>query len=150
MGLIGIIQNSVLRIPKISIGLIAAVSIMSYNQYKDAREALVNDIQPKEIESRALDSFTDYLTYVPGAPGTNNGAVLRTDRCEWNGYSPNGRETDQRWYIDDRGYIVNELSGRCLDIAGAPGRRNGAKALLWDCEYGWPWRRTDQRWRSRE
>lgn len=45
--------------------------------------------------------------------------------------------------------IVNQLSGKCLDVAGAPGAVNGAPLLLYDCERsgknpnGTP---TDQRW----
>lgn len=30
--------------------------------------------------------------------------------------------------------IVNQLSGKCIDVSGAPGVNNGAPLLLWDCE----------------
>jgi len=30
--------------------------------------------------------------------------------------------------------IVNQLSGKCIDVSGAPGVANGAPLLLWDCE----------------
>ncbi len=48
-------------------------------------------------------------------------------------------------------FIVNLLSGRCIDVAGLPGTTNGTKLILHDCELsgrdpfqGSP---TDQRWR---
>jgi len=31
-------------------------------------------------------------------------------------------------------FIANSLSGKCIDVAGAPGRTNGAPLQLWDCE----------------
>ncbi len=31
-------------------------------------------------------------------------------------------------------FINNVLSGKCIDVAGAPGRGNGAPLQLWDCE----------------
>ena len=31
-------------------------------------------------------------------------------------------------------FINNSLSGKCIDVAGAPGRGNGAVLQLWDCE----------------
>ncbi|MBW4663697.1 MAG: RICIN domain-containing protein [Chroococcus sp. CMT-3BRIN-NPC107] len=30
--------------------------------------------------------------------------------------------------------VVNSLSGKCIDVAGGPGRSNGATLQLWDCE----------------
>lgn len=32
-------------------------------------------------------------------------------------------------------FIVNQLSGRCLDVVGAPGTQNGARIVLYDCEF---------------
>lgn len=46
-------------------------------------------------------------------------------------------------------FIVNQLSGKCLDVSGAPGVKNGAPLILYACEFsgrnpnGTP---TDQRW----
>ncbi len=46
-------------------------------------------------------------------------------------------------------FIVNQLSGKCLDVAGAPGVKNGSPLTLYACEFsgknpnGTP---TDQRW----
>ncbi|NJL41468.1 MAG: RICIN domain-containing protein, partial [Leptolyngbyaceae cyanobacterium SM1_4_3] len=58
--------------------------------------------------------------------------------------------TDQRWVLTNDGFIRNTLSGRCIDVAGAPGQNNTAILQLWDCESsghnrdnGTP---TDQRW----
>lgn len=31
-------------------------------------------------------------------------------------------------------FIVNSLSGKCIDVAGGLGRSNGAALQLWDCE----------------
>ncbi|NJO18463.1 MAG: ricin-type beta-trefoil lectin domain protein [Thioploca sp.] len=33
-----------------------------------------------------------------------------------------------------QGFIRNKLSQKCIDVAGAPGRSNGAQLQLWDCE----------------
>ena len=48
-------------------------------------------------------------------------------------------------------FIVHVLSGKCIDVAGAPGKVNGAPLQLWDCassggnrDHGSP---TDQKWR---
>ncbi|MCT7958476.1 hypothetical protein, partial [Laspinema palackyanum] len=53
--------------------------------------------------------------------------------------------------IDNNGrFIVNSLSGKCIDVAGAPGNTNGAALQLWDCETsgrnGDNGSQTDQRW----
>lgn len=46
-------------------------------------------------------------------------------------------------------FIVNQLSGKCIDVAGAPGIKNGAPIILYACEFsgrnpnGSP---TDQQW----
>jgi hypothetical protein len=47
------------------------------------------------------------------------------------------------------GYVVNRLSGRCIDVYGSPGTANGASLQLWDCEYsgkGPGNSPTDQKW----
>ena len=53
----------------------------------------------------------------------------------------------------DRGFIINTLSGKCIDVAGAPGNTNGAGLQLWDCETSGRnpdnGSDTDQRWRLR-
>ena len=48
-------------------------------------------------------------------------------------------------------FIMNIQSGKCIDVAGAPGQENGSQLQLWDCELsgrnrdnGTP---TDQIWR---
>lgn len=86
---------------------------------------------------------------VSGAPGTNNGAALLLWECERSGRNPNGSETDHRWTFTPQGFIKNTLSGKCIDVSGAPGTTNGARLILWDCETsgrnanGSP---TDQQW----
>lgn len=52
--------------------------------------------------------------------------------------------SDQVWHLRSDGFIVNQLSGQCLDISGSPGTNNGAKAVIWPCEYDDP--NTDQQW----
>lgn len=81
---------------------------------------------------------------VSGAPGVANGAPLILYDCEFSGRNPNGSQTDQQWTLDRSGLIRNRLSGKCIDVPGAPGSANGARLRLWDCEVaGGP---TDQLW----
>ncbi len=72
---------------------------------------------------------------VAGAPGHNNGSQLQLWDCEFSGRNPdNNSTTDQQWKMTRDGFIVNVLSGKCIDVAGAPGRNNGSQLQLWDCE----------------
>jgi hypothetical protein len=86
---------------------------------------------------------------VTGAPGTANGAPLQLYNCERSGYDRWGNVTDQAWTMRSDGFIVNRLSGKCIDVAGAPGATNHLPLWLWDCESsgvsgnGAP---TDQKW----
>ncbi len=41
-------------------------------------------------------------------------------------------------------FIVNVLSGKCIDAKGKPGIENEISLQLWDCEFNDP--NTDQRW----
>lgn len=84
---------------------------------------------------------------VAGAPGTENGAQLQLWDCESSGRNPNGTPTDQLWEFLPDGFIRNSLSGRCIDVAGAPGTRNGAPIQLFDCEVAGG--ESDQYWRLR-
>ena len=86
---------------------------------------------------------------VAGAPGTDNGARLQLFDCELSGFNTNGTSTDQRWVVRADGFIQNLLSGRCIDVAGAPGTGNGAPLQLVDCElsgFNGNGSLTDQRW----
>jgi Ricin-type beta-trefoil lectin domain len=88
---------------------------------------------------------------VAGAPGSSNGAALQLWDCELSGRNrDNGSTTDQRWTITGNGFIRNTLSGKCIDVAGAPGQTNGARLQLWDCELSGRNRDngsdTDQKW----
>ena len=88
---------------------------------------------------------------VDGAPGRGNGAALQLWDCELTGVNPdNNSTTDQTWVLTNGGFIRNTLSGKCIDVAGAPGRGNGAALQLWDCELSGRNRdngsTTDQRW----
>jgi hypothetical protein len=47
-------------------------------------------------------------------------------------------------------FIVNTLSGKCIDVDGIPGTNNTARLQLFDCEYSgrdpFQGKATDQRW----
>ena len=88
---------------------------------------------------------------VAGAPGRDNAAPLQLFDCESSGRNrDNDSETDQKWTITSDGFIKNSLSGRCIDVAGAPGEGNAEKLQLFDCESSGRNRdndsETDQRW----
>jgi hypothetical protein len=88
---------------------------------------------------------------VSGAPGRATGSTLQLWDCELSGLNPdNNSPSDQRWIITNDGFIKNTLSGKCIDVAGAPGAGNGSLLQLWDCELSGRNRDndspTDQRW----
>jgi hypothetical protein len=95
------------------------------------------------LSSRCID--------VAGAPGISKGSSLGLWDCETSGFNrDNGSPTDQKWMLTPEGFIKNTLSGRCIDVAGAPGTANGSRLGIWDCETsgfnrdnGSP---TDQKW----
>lgn len=118
------------------------VSFLLVKQSSEAQEArgiFINNL----ISGKCID--------VAGAPGRENGAPLQLWDCELTGINPdNNSITDQRWLLTSDGFIRNTLSGKCIDVAGAPGRGNGAPLQLWDCELSGRNRdngsTTDQRW----
>ncbi len=84
---------------------------------------------------------------VSGAPGVADRARLQVWDCEMSGRNPNGSTTDQQWEITATGHIRNRLSGKCIDVPGAPGANHGLRLQLFPCEVaGGP---TDQLWRWR-
>ncbi|HLP91398.1 MAG TPA: RICIN domain-containing protein [Nostocaceae cyanobacterium] len=97
-----------------------------------------------------INSLSGKCIDVSGAPGISNGAKLQLWDCERSGRNAdNGSRTDQQWKLHG-GFIVNTLSGKCVDVAGAPGQDNRAQLQLWDCERSGRnannGSRTDQRW----
>lgn len=110
--------------------------------------------QPLAAFPFIINTLSGKCIDVAGAPGTGNGAPLQLFSCELNGLNAdNGSPTDQQWIVLPGGFIQNTLSGRCIDVAGAPGTGNGARLQLFDCELsgsnpdnGSP---TDQRWTVR-
>src|SRR4051794_555033 len=66
-----------------------------------------------KLSERCLD--------VLGAPGVDNGAKLALYDCEYSGKSVNNQPTDQKWSLTPEGFIKNVLSGKCIDVWGAPG-----------------------------
>ena len=104
-----------------------------------------------QVEAVIMNLNIGQCIDVVGAPGKTNGSRLQIWRCEWNGYNAdNGTMTDQRWRIDNNGFIVNTLSGKCIDVAGAPGTGNNAAIQLHDCEFSGKnpnGTTTDQKWK---
>ena len=92
--------------------------------------------QAQDTNGRFINNFlSGKCIDVPGAPGRSNGAPLQLWDCELTGVNPdNNSTTDQRWVLTSGGFIRNTLSGKCIDVAGAPGQTNGARLQLWDCE----------------
>lgn len=104
------------------------------------------------VNGRFINNFlSGKCIDVAGAPGRENGAPLQLWDCELTGINPdNNSATDQRWVLTNGGFIRNTLSGKCIDVAGAPGQSNGARLQLWDCELTGRNREngstTDQQW----
>jgi hypothetical protein len=76
----------------------------------------------------------DLCLDVKGTPGTTNGAPLQLSKCEVSGFDDLGNVTDQAWDFYYGGHIKNRLSGKCIDVAGAPGNSNHLPIQLWTCE----------------
>jgi hypothetical protein len=98
--------------------------------------------------------FSGKCIDIAGAPGKVNGAQLQLWECESSGVNrDNGSPTDQKWQLTSDGLIKNTLSGKCINVGGAPGTTNGAPLLLWECEFSDVNRDkvspTDQKWRLR-
>lgn len=70
---------------------------------------------------------------VAGAPGLANGARIQLWACEASGKTGNGAASDHKW-THQNGFIRNAVSGKCIDVPGAPGTREGSKLNLYDCE----------------
>ncbi len=91
---------------------------------------------------------------VAGAPGSANGTRLQLGECETSGHNlDNDSATDQQWTFTKDGFIRNNFSEKCIDVAGAPGSDIGTPLQLWDCETSGRNRdngsATDQRWELR-
>lgn len=106
------------------------------------------DYKPSNAQATGVflsNLLTGKCIDVGGAPGRENGTPLILWDCELSGdNADNGSPTDQRWILRNDGFIVNELSGKCLDVAGYTGRSNSSKLIIYNCEFDDP--RTDQRW----
>ena len=113
------------------------------NSPSDQRWIFKNGFIRNTLSGKCID--------VAGAPGQENGSLLQLWDCELSGKNrDNGTPTDQTWILTGDGFIKNKLSGKCIDVAGAPGQDNGSQLQLWDCELsgrnrdnGTP---TDQTW----
>ena len=113
------------------------------------------DGQPSDAENKSgsfiVNKFSGKCIDVAGAPGTGNAAPLQLFDCEFSGRNrDNNSETDHKWVITGDGFIKNTLSGKCIDVAGAPGKDNATKLQLFDCELSERNRdnnsETDQKW----
>ncbi|MCI5114167.1 MAG: hypothetical protein D3921_07820 [Candidatus Electrothrix sp. AW1] len=115
--------------------LLSAVAILSIFPTDLFADLLVNTLSGKCLD-------------VSGAPGIENGTKVQLWDCEASGRHSNGSQSDQVWYFSN-GFIKNSVSGKCLDVSGAPGIENGAKIQLWDCETSGRnsnGSQTDQKW----
>lgn len=124
-----------------SFTLLAALTLTLHGLFPSQASAQVRFI---------MNIWSGTCVDVSGAPGSANGTRLQIWNCELSGLNTsNGTPTDQRWEFLPGGFIRNTLSGKCIDVAGAPGLLNSAKLQLWDCELsgrssnGAP---SDQRW----
>ncbi|MBD2124859.1 RICIN domain-containing protein, partial [Microcoleus sp. ZQ-A2] len=116
--------------------------------YKSQHRFIKNDKpQHRFIENDLSGKCID----VVGAPGRAIGTPLQLWDCETSGRNlENDSATDQQWIFTEDGFIMNVLSGKCIDVAGAPGRAIGTPLQLWDCETSGRnlenGSLTDQRW----
>ena len=125
---------------KTGIGLSAAVLsaalFLSTGEASAQGKFIVNELSGKCID-------------VSGAPGVKNGAPLILYACEFSGKNPNGSQTDHRWEFLPQGFIRNTLSGKCIDVPGAPGVKAGTPLILYECELSGKnpnGSQTDQQW----
>jgi hypothetical protein len=128
-------------------GLILALSSFTVSAFLIKQPSAAQETNGRFINNLLSGKCID----VAGAPGRGNGAPLQLWDCELTGVNPdNNSTTDQRWVLIGGGFIRNTLSGKCIDVAGAPGRDKGATLQLWDCELSGRNRDngsiTDQRW----
>ncbi len=77
-------------------------------------------------------------TFCIDITGTHSGAFLQVQPC-------NGANPAQIWIFRPDGFVVNQVTGKCIDVAGSPGVNSETPLQLSDCEFGNP--QTDQRWR---
>jgi len=83
---------------------------------------------------------------VVGSPGIKDGDSLTLWKCE-NTITPTESTpaSDQRWSIRADGFIMNALSGKCMDIRGTLMTEVGSPLVLYTCEKNST--QTDQRWK---
>ncbi|MBW4675206.1 MAG: patatin-like phospholipase family protein [Desmonostoc geniculatum HA4340-LM1] len=92
-----------------------------------AKVARATSAAPTYFEPLKLEvdkSSSPYHAFIDGGVFANNPAMCAY--AEVKSIYPNDTDNDK--------FIVNSLSGKCIDVAGAPGRTNGAALQLWDCE----------------
>jgi len=82
---------------------------------------------------------------VVGAPGVQDGDPLTLWKCENTPVSATPTPpSDQRWDIRSDGFIMNVLSGKCIDARGTQVTNVGSQLVLYTCELNST--HTDQRW----
>lgn len=72
----------------------------------------------------------------PVGSNTANGTKVQITECD--------ALADKYWELTSDGFLKNPTSGKCLDVAGAPGYKNSTSLQLWDCETNSS--NTDQKW----
>jgi len=82
---------------------------------------------------------------VVGAPGVQDGDPLTLWKCEKTPVSDTPTPpSDQRWDIRPDGFIMNVLSGKCIDARGTQMTNVGSQLVLYTCELNST--HSDQRW----
>lgn len=126
--------------PSLTVLSLAIALLLSIGANQATAQSRREGFLRNQLSGRCLD--------VAGSPGVNHGANVQLGNCEFSGQSGGGN-TDQRWELLTGGYIRNQLSGKCLDVAGHGAVDNGTNVQLANCELsgqsgnGSP---TDQRW----
>jgi BTB/POZ domain-containing protein KCTD9 len=115
--------------------------------HKNQRWKLENEFIINESSKKCIDVVVD------STRDDDNGYKLQLWDCETSEHNgKNGSRRNQRWTLQNNGFIVNKLlPKKCIDIQGAPGENNGDRLQLWDCESSGYNRDngtfTDQRWK---
>jgi len=82
-----------------------------------------------EIKSRI---YYDSCIDVFGDPGTQNGAHIDMWDCE------NSSRTDEKWRLSSDGFLISQLSKKCIKVSDTFLPDESYPLVLWDCLPGVP------------
>jgi hypothetical protein len=71
--------------------------------------------------------------------GTETGSLVQIQACDTTNVA-------QIWTVREDGFIQNQATNKCINVAGVAATETGTPLQLSDCEIGLA--QTDQRWRS--